>query len=96
MNDHVHVVAEPNSGYRLTTIIHSWKSYTARYLQAGNGRKGSIWQDEYFDRIIRDEAELVAKLEYIRTNPEKRWPGVGVYAWMWTYEGDSAEEPGAG
>ena len=93
MNDHVHVVAEPYAGHRLTTIIQSWKSYAAYRLQAGCGRKGSIWQDEYFDRIIRDDAELAAKLEYIRTNPEKRWPGVGEYAWMWTCEADSAADP---
>ncbi len=37
---------------------------------ANNG-KGSLWQDERFDRIVRDEAEFIEKWEYIAKNPIK-------------------------
>jgi hypothetical protein len=35
-------------------------------------KEGSVWSDESFDHVIRHEAELAEKLEYIRQNPVKR------------------------
>ena len=83
MDDHVHVVVIPNTGEILEEIMHSWKSYTANRLQRQFGRSGKIWQNEYFDRLIRTETELKEKLEYMRQNPMKRWPGNGEYKWVW-------------
>ena len=31
-----------------------------------------MWLDERFDRIVRDEAELMEKWTYIRLNPVKK------------------------
>jgi len=52
MNDHVHALVKPLPGFELAQIVHSWKSYTANRLQRLFGRKGSVWQKDYFDRII--------------------------------------------
>ncbi len=73
MNDHVHVICRSFEGFVLQHIVHSWKSYTAKIIVKGRGSSGSIWQDEYFDRIIRDEKELIEKLTYIQNNPLNRW-----------------------
>ena len=43
---------------------------------------GSIWQDEYFDRIIRREEEFYETAKYILSNPYKRWQ-VEEYPWAW-------------
>lgn len=40
-----------------------------RLLDAGYGRRGSLWRREYFDRIVRDEDELKSYLSYIQLNP---------------------------
>jgi putative transposase len=86
MNDHVHVVVEPADGHRLEAIVHSWKSFTAhRFVRTGS-RKGSVWQKEYFDRILRSELEMAEKLQYMLENPWRRWPGIEDYAWMWLAE----------
>jgi len=50
-------------------------------MQKLHGRKGSIWLQEGFDRIIRDENELMEKCEYVLTNPIRRWPEVRDYKW---------------
>jgi len=47
------------------------KGVTARELNRRQGRKGSVWQDESFDRIVRDEAEFLEKLNYMFLNPVK-------------------------
>jgi REP element-mobilizing transposase RayT len=83
MNDHVHVLVWPEDQYALEDIVHSWKSYSAHQLQRKHGRKGRIWQDESFDRIIRDEEELYDKMNYVLNNPRKRWPEIESYPWVW-------------
>ena len=82
MDDHVHVILQPTSQYTLEQIVHSWKSFSARRLQRENGRMGAIWQQESFDRIVRDETEWLEKIQYIMNNPLKRWPGMKEYMWV--------------
>jgi REP element-mobilizing transposase RayT len=74
MNDHVHVVVSPREDQPVESLVHSWKSFTAHAMQRRWGRRGAVWQREYFDRIVRDEDELREKLEYVLGNPAKRWP----------------------
>ncbi len=70
MPNHVHALVQPTSSTTLTSITHSWKSYTAHELQRQNGITGSLWQEESFDRIVRDENELRKFDEYIFENPK--------------------------
>ncbi len=63
--------------------MHSWKSYIANRVQRDHGRTGAIWQQETYDRIVRNLEELAEKLGYIVGNPGKRWPDVGAYVWVW-------------
>lgn len=82
MDDHVHALLTPFAGYELEKIMHSWKSFTARQMQRGGKRFGRVWQDEYFDRIVRDDSEFQQKLDYIIRNPWKRWPDIQNYVWV--------------
>jgi putative transposase len=82
MHNHIHVIVEPNNEHQLQAILHSWKSFSANRLQREYGRKGKIWQDEYFDRIIRDEEEFLEKAQYILNNPCKVWPEREEYEWV--------------
>ena len=93
MDDHVHVIARPTADHALESIVYSWKSYTAYRLQREHGRTGALWQDEYFDRIVRDEDEFWEKCQYILNNPRKRWPESGRYAWVWVFTGDGHGDP---
>ena len=86
MNDHVHVLVQPMNNFALEAITHSWKSFTANQAQRVHGRKGSLWQDESFDRIVRDEDEFFEKLFYILNNPVRRWPALNTYAWVGTHK----------
>src|SRR5581483_9153639 len=72
MDDHIHVLLSPIEPHELKDILHTWKSYTARQMQLDHKRSGAIWQNEYFDRIIRDEREFTQKSDYIMGNPQKR------------------------
>jgi hypothetical protein len=44
---------------------------SARSINRLLGTGGTVWQDESFDRIIRDDRELEQKLQYMYYNPVK-------------------------
>jgi REP element-mobilizing transposase RayT len=77
MPDHVHLLLQPTETdpgrwWPLATIMNSIKGFTARQINGLLGRRGAVWLDERFDRIVRDEAELMEKWNYIRMNPVKK------------------------
>jgi valyl-tRNA synthetase len=71
MPNHVHVVVAPREGYRLSEILHSWKSFTAHEINKLLNRSAPLWQHESYDHIIRNEQALFKIEEYIDRNPEK-------------------------
>jgi REP element-mobilizing transposase RayT len=80
MPNHAHVVVTPRSPWRLQEILHSWKSFSANAINRMLRRSGPVWQPEYFDRIIRDETDLMTVVEYVLGNPKK----AGLADWRWT------------
>ena len=71
MPNHVHAVVRPVQGHLLKEITHSWKSFTAHKVNEMLGRKGTLWQDESFDCIVRSAAQLGKVAFYIQQNPSK-------------------------
>jgi putative transposase len=77
MPDHVHLLLTPKEKdngqcYSLSTILHSIKSFTSQEINKLVKRRGSLWLDESYDRIVRDEEEFLEKWNYIRNNPVKK------------------------
>jgi REP element-mobilizing transposase RayT len=71
MPNHVHALVQPIGSTSLTPIVHGSKSYTAHIMQRRVGINGRLWQEESFDRIVRDENELRRIHDYIMANPVK-------------------------
>ena len=71
MPNHVHALVQPLNGHSLSEILHSWKSFTGKQLKHGKGNHEAVWQDENYDRIVRDEKELERFRDYIECNPSK-------------------------
>jgi len=72
MDDHVHVLVRPLDNHSLHQILHSWKLFTASALRRLQERPVPVWQYEYFERIVRDEADLIEKAQYTLGNSVKR------------------------
>jgi REP element-mobilizing transposase RayT len=53
----------------LSKIMHSIKSFTAHQINKSLNRTGKVWQDENYDRVIRNEKEYFETLKYIANNP---------------------------
>jgi putative transposase len=49
------------------------------------GRRGQLWQEEYFDHVVRTYENLRQKIEYIRQNPVRRKLArvPEDYPWLW-------------
>ncbi|MEN6320229.1 MAG: transposase [Syntrophaceae bacterium] len=67
LDDHIHMVINPID--TLSKIMHSIKSFTAHKINKSLNRTGKVWQDENYDRVIRDEKEYLETLKYITNNP---------------------------
>ncbi|MCC6574872.1 MAG: transposase [Planctomycetes bacterium] len=79
MPNHVHVVVRPVAEWGLEKLLHTWKSFTAHQVNKLLNREGTFWQDEYFDRLVRDDAELASSVQYVLENP---WRS-GLKRWTW-------------
>ena len=71
MPNHVHVLVEILGSWRLREVLHSWKSFTSKEAGKLLGPGGRFWQEDYFDRYIRDTEHYSRTVEYIRQNPVK-------------------------
>jgi REP element-mobilizing transposase RayT len=74
MPNHVHVLIHVTVGDDVPKIVHAWKSYIAHKID-----RGTIWQREYFDRVVRSPQEFANTAAYIRDNPAK----AGLRGWRW-------------
>lgn len=68
MPNHVHVLLEVLSGYKLYDILHSWKSFSAGAINKLLKNEGVLWRRESFDRLVRDERHYIRVKEYILKN----------------------------
>jgi len=71
MPNHVHVLFRPLGDHALADILKSWKGFTARVINKRIGKTGALWQDDYWDRLIRNERHFFKVVEYVRENPVK-------------------------
>ncbi len=90
MPDHVHLLFSPLANavgepFTLATIMSGIKGTSAHTVNRALGRKGSVWEEESFDRLLRSDQSIRQKAEYICANPvraglvshEDEWP------WLW-------------
>jgi len=90
MPDHVHMVFTPlwdaqGYPYTLAEITNGIKGASAHSVNRLLERKGSVWQDESFDRVLRSDEAVRAKVEYICANPVRKGlcRNADEYPWLW-------------
>jgi REP element-mobilizing transposase RayT len=71
MPNHVHLLIKLLQGKYLRDFIKMLKGFTAREANKILDRKGKFWQEDYFDRYIRDEKHYFSTINYIENNPVK-------------------------
>ncbi len=83
MPDHVHAIISPHDKMMLSRIMKGIKGAGAYKINRLRDKRGPVWQDESFDRIIRDECDFNQKMQYMFNNPAKK----GLTDDPWNYYG---------
>ena len=71
MPNHVHALVHIAPRSTLSDVVQSWKSVTAHRINRRLGRSGKLWQQDYFDRYMRDGRHIGRTIDYIHDNPVK-------------------------
>ncbi len=82
MPNHVHLIVQPFPGVKLEEWLYSVKRFSGMRLGPADGQ---VWQEESFDRVMRDLGELARTREYIVRNPAKLRPSeftLELAAWL--------------
>jgi REP element-mobilizing transposase RayT len=97
MPNHVHVVVRLLLGEKLASVVHSWKSFSAKQANRILGAHRVFWQREYYDHLIRGEEEFERAVGYVVDNPAKAH--LKHWRWVWVRGRDArataAEDGGA-
>ena len=99
MPDHVHIILssllDPTGNvFGLAEIMNGIKGASAHSLNRALARKGHVWQEESFDRVLRSDENLRKKVEYICQNPVRKGlvKHVDDYPWLWREWIEGGEE----
>ncbi len=85
MPNHVHAVLWPTPNHTLSSILQSWKTYTARTANKILQRSGQpFWQPESYDHWIRNDIEHARCCSYVINNPVRARLCLAPDAWRWS------------
>jgi hypothetical protein len=82
--DHVHLFVRGGSGFRLAYWTRGLRRAMSDALRA-DGVEGPVWQEGYFDHVLRSSESYAEKWQYVRENPIRKelalrpedWPYAG-------------------
>lgn len=85
MPNHVHAVVHPESPHTLSSILKSWKGYTAVQANRLLNRSGqSFWQSESYDHSCRDDDDRARCCAYTIMNPVNARLCARPEDWLWS------------
>ncbi len=90
MPDHVHLIYSPlrredGWGHTIPEIMKTIKGRSARQINVALKRAGPVWQEEFFDHVLRSNDSLVDRVEYVCQNPVRAGMvrTAAEYRWIW-------------
>lgn len=93
MPNHVHWLIQPLHEELLEKLLQSVKQFSCKGINRWLGRRGTLWQGESHDHIVRDREELGRIRKYIADNPAKVGLREGEYFY---YQGDAFDPDSVG
>jgi REP element-mobilizing transposase RayT len=71
--------------FKISTIVQRIKTYTAKNINMILNRNGKVWDDDYFDRYIRNDKDYYNVINYILNNPVKAGLSEQIEDWQFSY-----------
>lgn len=72
MPDHFHWAFALEEGYALDNIVRRYKTFTGKRIKELLYSKIKIWQNGYYDHLLRDMKDFKVKLNYMHNNPVRK------------------------
>ena len=92
MANHVHLLITPH--IEVSKLMQSLKRFTAREGNRILGLTGQpFWQDESYDRLVRNTIEFNRIAQYIETNPISAGLVAAAEQFQWSSAGPIANRP---
>jgi putative transposase len=85
MPDHIHLFVRGDYNFRLGAWIGALKQALAKAAILSR-TKGQVWQEGFFDHLLRTDESYSQKWNYIRENPVRA--GLVKLAADWAYQGE--------
>jgi putative transposase len=83
MPNHFHLVFD-TTGPRLSAGMHRLNGVYAETFNAKHERRGHLFGDRFFSRVIRDEAHLREACRYVLENPVRAGLCASPADWPWS------------
>jgi len=84
MPHHLHIMLDLPSKTNISYIMFRLKGSSSREINKLRGVKSPIWQDRFYDHMIRDERDYVKHMDYIHFNPVKHGLVYKPEEWKWS------------
>ena len=82
--DHFHMIIDPVNN-NLSEIIQRIKmSFASHYRKENNIKSGRIWQNRFWDHILRDQRDMNHHINYIHYNPVKHLEIINPAEWKYS------------
>ena len=79
--DHFHMVINPG-GENLSSLMQRIKmSFATNYRKRRGIYRGRVWQNRFWDHVIRDDDDMNRHIDYIHYNPVKHGFVVSPFDW---------------
>ena len=84
MPDHVHFFCAPELDAKpLPVFIGFWKEWTSKGIKQALGLTSPVWQEEFFDHVLRSSESYSEKWNYVRSNPVRHGFVADADDWPW-------------
>jgi REP element-mobilizing transposase RayT len=84
MPDHVHFFCSAEMDAKaLPRFIQAWKQWTSKRISGELKFAAPIWQEEFFDHVLRSSESYRQKWEYVRENPVRGELVATADEWPW-------------
>ena len=90
MSNHLHLIAEVRDRRALSRGMQGLLIRLAKALNRAWERRGSVFADRYFDRILRSPREVRVALAYVLRNATRhgmRFTGIDPFSSGWEFDG---------
>lgn len=86
MPDHIHFFCKPTHGSKnLSEFMMNWKQWTSKRIKDELKLDGYVWQEEFFDHLLRSDESYSEKWNYVEQNPVRA--GLVEKALDWPFSG---------